>query len=100
MNTLIGILTLGVVAYTLRRINRMSQALVDAINNLKTEVSETLQAVSDKLAEIAGNTDDQAAADAINAQATALDDLQKGALALTPVQPAPEPAPVDPEPTT
>lgn len=70
-----------------RGLHKMTQALTDAVNNLKTEVSETVQAVVDKLAEIAANTDDQAAADAINAQAQALDDLQKGALALTPVPP-------------
>ncbi len=66
---------------------KMSEALVAAVNNLKTEVSETIQAVADKLAEIANNTGDAEAAAAINAQAAALDELQKGPLAPTPVEP-------------
>lgn len=63
---------------------KMSQALTDAVDRLKAEVAETAAAISAKLQEIANNTSDQEAADAINAQAQALDDLQTGILAPAP----------------
>lgn len=63
-------------ALTAWRINAMSEALTTAINRLTTEVSETLEDVAAALREAANNTGDQAAADAINAQADRLDAFQ------------------------
>lgn len=59
-----------------RGIHRMTQALTDAVNRLTIEVTETLDDVAQALRDAANNTDDEAAAAAINAQADRLDAFQ------------------------
>jgi hypothetical protein len=77
-----------------RTIIEMSNDLIAAVDNLKKEVGETVSAVSAKLAEIAANTSDTAAVDAINEQSRKLDELQNTLLA--PSAPAGDPPADDP----
>ncbi len=76
-----------------RTINRsttqMSEAVTTALDRLTTDVSNVITDVAQALRDAAGSTDDTPTAEAINAQAQRLEDLD--ASLKTP--PAPEPAP-------
>jgi ABC-type transporter Mla subunit MlaD len=85
-----------------RTINRstkqMSEAVTTALDRLTTDVSNVITDVAQALRDAAGSADDTPTADAINAQAKRLEDLDatlhSGGGPVT--EPAPEPAPEPP----